>query len=238
MNYAAFGLVMILFLVFEPQGLVGIWRRVQDWFLLWPFKQQPLAAVMSEPLLKLDKRGGHVPPRHHRRARRVARGAARRVVALLGTNGAGKTTTLRAISGFIGLDDAARHRRRDHATRASASRTGRRTTSPRAASRWSPSAARCSRTSRSTRTSKPRCRGAAPIAAGSPSGLRVLPGARRAARRDAGYLSGGERQMLGDRHGADVRAGLLLVDELSQGLAPLSSRSSCGGCRRSAATSA
>src|SRR5262245_40671345 len=28
------------------------------------------------------------------------------IVALLGTNGAGKTTTLRAVSGFIGLDDA------------------------------------------------------------------------------------------------------------------------------------
>jgi branched-chain amino acid transport system permease protein len=42
-NYAAFGLVMILFLVLEPQGLVGIWRRVQDWFLLWPFKQRPLS---------------------------------------------------------------------------------------------------------------------------------------------------------------------------------------------------
>src|SRR5262249_34122341 len=28
------------------------------------------------------------------------------IVAILGTNGAGKTTTLRAISGFIGLDDA------------------------------------------------------------------------------------------------------------------------------------
>jgi len=41
-NYTAFGLVMILFLVFEPQGLVGIWRRVQNWFLLWPFKQKPL----------------------------------------------------------------------------------------------------------------------------------------------------------------------------------------------------
>ncbi len=41
-NYAAFGAVMILFLVFEPQGLVGIWRRVQNWFLLWPFKQKPL----------------------------------------------------------------------------------------------------------------------------------------------------------------------------------------------------
>ena len=42
-NYSAFGLVMILFLVFEPQGLVGLWRRVQNWFLLWPFKQRPLA---------------------------------------------------------------------------------------------------------------------------------------------------------------------------------------------------
>jgi branched-chain amino acid transport system permease protein len=41
-NYAAFGLAMILFLVFEPQGLVGIWRRVQTWFLLWPFKQRPV----------------------------------------------------------------------------------------------------------------------------------------------------------------------------------------------------
>jgi branched-chain amino acid transport system permease protein len=42
-NYSAFGLVMILFLVFEPQGLVGLWRRMQNWFLLWPFKQRPLA---------------------------------------------------------------------------------------------------------------------------------------------------------------------------------------------------
>jgi branched-chain amino acid transport system permease protein len=40
-NYAAFGLVMILFLVLEPQGLVGIWRRARNWFLLWPFKQRP-----------------------------------------------------------------------------------------------------------------------------------------------------------------------------------------------------
>jgi len=29
-----------------------------------------------------------------------------RIVALLGTNGAGKSTTLRAISGFLGIDDA------------------------------------------------------------------------------------------------------------------------------------
>jgi branched-chain amino acid transport system permease protein len=41
-NYAAFGLVMILFLLLEPLGLVGIWRRMQNWLLLWPFRQKPL----------------------------------------------------------------------------------------------------------------------------------------------------------------------------------------------------
>ena len=30
----------------------------------------------------------------------------RQIVAILGTNGAGKTTTLRAVSGFLGVDDA------------------------------------------------------------------------------------------------------------------------------------
>jgi branched-chain amino acid transport system permease protein len=42
-NYAAFGLVMILFLVAEPLGLVGLWHRVQTYFLLWPFRHRPLA---------------------------------------------------------------------------------------------------------------------------------------------------------------------------------------------------
>jgi branched-chain amino acid transport system permease protein len=44
-NYAAFGLVMILFLVFEPNGLVGIWRRIQTFFLLWPFRHRPVAGA-------------------------------------------------------------------------------------------------------------------------------------------------------------------------------------------------
>jgi branched-chain amino acid transport system permease protein len=43
-NYAAFGGVMILFLVFEPLGLIGIWHRLQNYFLLWPFRYQPLRA--------------------------------------------------------------------------------------------------------------------------------------------------------------------------------------------------
>jgi branched-chain amino acid transport system permease protein len=37
-KYASFGLIMIIFLVLEPAGLVGIWQRVRDYFLLWPFK--------------------------------------------------------------------------------------------------------------------------------------------------------------------------------------------------------
>ena len=42
-NYASFGVVMILFLIFEPLGLVGIWRRVQSYFLMWPFKHRRMA---------------------------------------------------------------------------------------------------------------------------------------------------------------------------------------------------
>ena len=41
-NQAAFGVVMILFLLFEPLGLVGIWRRIQNYFLLWPFRYRPV----------------------------------------------------------------------------------------------------------------------------------------------------------------------------------------------------
>ncbi|MHB8763476.1 MAG: branched-chain amino acid ABC transporter permease [Deferrisomatales bacterium] len=46
-NYAAFGVVMIGFLVFEPQGLVGIWKRVQHWFLSWPLRQTPVTGSRS-----------------------------------------------------------------------------------------------------------------------------------------------------------------------------------------------
>jgi branched-chain amino acid transport system permease protein len=44
-NYSAFGLVMILFLMLEPLGLVGIWHRVQSYFLLWPFKHKPMTGA-------------------------------------------------------------------------------------------------------------------------------------------------------------------------------------------------
>lgn len=41
-KFGAFGLLMALFLVLEPQGLVRIWTRVRTYFVLWPFKYPPL----------------------------------------------------------------------------------------------------------------------------------------------------------------------------------------------------
>ncbi|MBK8986891.1 MAG: branched-chain amino acid ABC transporter permease [Chloroflexi bacterium] len=33
----SFGVVIILFLIFEPEGIAKIWRNVKDYFRLWPF---------------------------------------------------------------------------------------------------------------------------------------------------------------------------------------------------------
>jgi len=103
-NYAAFGLVMILFLVFEPQGLVGIWRRAQDWVVVVAVQAE--AAGQMSALLRVEK----LEVTYHRVitavqgvSLEIAEGS---IVCLIGNNGAGKTTTLRAISGFLGLDDA------------------------------------------------------------------------------------------------------------------------------------
>lgn len=35
---AVFGLVIVLFLIFEPRGLARIWQRTKDYFRLWPFR--------------------------------------------------------------------------------------------------------------------------------------------------------------------------------------------------------
>lgn len=43
-NHVTFGLMMIIFLVFEPGGLVAIWIRLKNYFILWPFKYRPSGA--------------------------------------------------------------------------------------------------------------------------------------------------------------------------------------------------
>jgi len=44
-NAATFGGVMLAFLLFEPQGLIGIWRRLAVYFLRWPFRHRPLGGA-------------------------------------------------------------------------------------------------------------------------------------------------------------------------------------------------
>ena len=36
-NIAAFGLLIMLFLIFEPGGLNAIWQRIRTGFKNWPF---------------------------------------------------------------------------------------------------------------------------------------------------------------------------------------------------------
>ena len=37
LNIVLYGLLIILFLIFEPQGLFGIWIRIRNYFKAWPF---------------------------------------------------------------------------------------------------------------------------------------------------------------------------------------------------------
>jgi branched-chain amino acid transport system permease protein len=39
---AVFALLMLFFLLIEPTGLAGLWRRVRGYFELWPFKHLPV----------------------------------------------------------------------------------------------------------------------------------------------------------------------------------------------------
>ena len=142
------------------------------------------------------------------------------IVAILGTNGAGKTTTLRAISGFLGIDDARvtdgsitfkRSRIENHPPHA-ITRLGivlvperdkvfpNLTVAENLAASFAPSA---------------RQRGASEEFA-----CHVFPKLRELRHRAAGLLSGGERQMLAIASALVCQPQLLLVDELSLGLAP------------------
>ena len=145
------------------------------------------------------------------------------IVALLGANGAGKTTTLRAISGFIGLDSA-------RVTRGTIEFAGRRIENlpPDAVSDLeivlvperekvfeglsvaeNLAAAVARKSGRHGRDKRAELVYA------------YFPALARLKDRQAGYLSGGERQMLGLGSALMCEPEMLLIDELSLGLAPL-----------------
>jgi branched-chain amino acid transport system ATP-binding protein len=147
---------------------------------------------------------------------------AEQIVALLGTNGAGKTTTLRAISGFLGLDDA-------RVTEGSITFAGERIDS-----RLPHEIARRGIVLVPERDKVfPNLTVAenlvAPVSRGSRATQRrradlvyqFFPRLGDLKNRLGGLLSGGERQMLAIGSALVCGPELLLVDELSLGLAPV-----------------
>jgi len=176
---------------------------------------------MTGPLLKLEK----LKVVYHRVitavqgiSLEVPQGS---VVVLLGNNGAGKTTTLRAISGFIGLDDA-------RITEGSISHRGERIENlppHRITARGITLVPERSKVFENLTVAEnieavvPRPGADARKLSGAV--WDYFPALARLRAREAGYLSGGERQMLAIGSALACAPELLLVDELSQGLAPL-----------------
>jgi branched-chain amino acid transport system ATP-binding protein len=145
------------------------------------------------------------------------------VVALLGTNGAGKTTTLRAISGFLGLDDA-------RVTQGAIMFNGERIEN----SLPHQNTARGIVLVPERDKVFPNLTVAENLSAPIPRGTAAAEQRRREAlvyqlfpqlgalrSRIGGLLSGGERQMLALGSAIICAPQLLLVDELSLGLAPV-----------------
>jgi branched-chain amino acid transport system ATP-binding protein len=178
---------------------------------------------MSEPLLQVDKIEvvyNRVITAVQGVTLSVAQG---HIVALLGTNGAGKTTTLRAISGFLGIDDArvtegtisfegTRLENRppyDIAGRGVALVPEREKVFPNltVAENLSVSVARAT-TALERRHDEDQI-------------YYFFPRLAELRQRVGGLLSGGERQMMAIAGALMCRPKLLLVDELSLGLAPV-----------------
>jgi branched-chain amino acid transport system ATP-binding protein len=145
------------------------------------------------------------------------------LVALLGTNGAGKTTTLRAISGFLGIDDARvtegaiLFRGERIETRMPHEITARGIALVPERDKVFPNLTVAENliapVARKTSAAERR-RQEAEI-------FHFFPRLADLRQRTAGLLSGGERQMLAVAGALVCRPGLLLVDELSLGLAPV-----------------
>jgi len=140
------------------------------------------------------------------------------IVALLGNNGAGKTTTLRAISGFVGMDDASVtegaitykgeriHNRQPHEV----TRLGVVLVPERSKVFENLTVAENILAAVPAKRSK----------SNTEIAYEYFPQLSRLRSREAGYLSGGERQTLAIASALVCAPELLLIDELSLGLAP------------------
>jgi branched-chain amino acid transport system ATP-binding protein len=178
---------------------------------------------MAEVLLQVEK----LEVVYHRVATavqgvslRVERG---QIVALLGNNGAGKTTTLRAISGFIGRDDARvtegsvvfAGQRIENQEPHKVAALGMALVPERDKVFENLTVAENLEAAIGRVSSRAERRRQADLVFG------YFPALTRLRRRQAGYLSGGERQMLAVGSALMCAPELLLVDELSLGLSPI-----------------
>jgi branched-chain amino acid transport system ATP-binding protein len=142
------------------------------------------------------------------------------IVTLLGINGAGKTTTLRAVSGFIGIDNA-------KVTEGSVEFEGRRITArpPYQITRRGIVLVPERDKVFESLTVEENLQICLPSRGRARRSLEMsydyFPALGQVRNRLGGYLSGGERQMLAMAMGLLCQPRLLLVDELSLGLAPL-----------------
>ena len=175
---------------------------------------------MTDALLTVDK----LEVVYHRAITAVQRVslsvAAGQIVAILGTNGAGKSTTLRAVSGFLGIDDA-------RVTEGSIVFKGQPIANRppnEIARRGIVLVPERDKVFLNLTVSENL---AAPFARGRDQRDRqalvfqFFPKLADMRGRTAGLLSGGERQMLAIASALMCRPELLLVDELSLGLAPV-----------------
>jgi branched-chain amino acid transport system ATP-binding protein len=149
--------------------------------------------------------------------------AERQIVAVLGTNGAGKTTTLRAISGFLGIDDA---RVTEGAITFKGTRIDNRSPHD-IAGRGIVLVPEREKVFPNLTVAEnlvapvPRATGSSERHRLNERAYHFFPRLAELRNRTAGLLSGGERQMLAIGAALTCNPQLLLVDELSLGLAPI-----------------
>ena len=146
----------------------------------------------------------------------VARG---RITTLVGANGAGKTTTLRAVAGTLTPWSGRVLFKGEDVTRLPAARQGR--ARARAGARRPPAVQRHDASTRIWKWARSRAARADAYADRLEQVFTLFPRLKERRRQKAGTFSGGEQQMLAIARGLMSDPEILIIDELSLGLAPV-----------------